>query len=1160
MQTELQNHSGISAFPDGGEMGELIRATDWSQTPLGSVESWSPTLKMMVRFLLANRFPLLLWWGPQFIQIYNDAYRPVLGAKHPYPGLGQPVSKCWSEIWHILRPLIETPFHGGPATWMEDIFLEINRYGFVEETHFTIAYSPVPDETAESGIGGVLATVHEITEKIVGERRMVVLRDLGICAVEARTASEACEAATETLAKHPEDIPFALIYLIDPDGRQARLAAATGVASHQDAAPPVIELSEPGGEPQDWPLADAMRAENMVVIDDLGNRYGTALPPGPWADPPRQAVVMPIRANVAHQVAGFLVAGISSRLRLGESYRSFIELAASQIASAITSARAYEEERNRAEALAEIDRAKTVFFSNVSHEFRTPLTLMLAPLEDRLGLQDGVNAEEREQLELIHRNGLRLLKLVNTLLDFSRIEAGRFDASFEPVDLAAYTAELASVFRSAIEKAGLRLVIHCPPLAEKIYVDRQMWEKIVLNLISNAFKFTLSGEIEISLREFDARVELRVRDTGIGIPEDEVPKLFERFHRVKGAHGRTDEGTGIGLALVQELARLHGGLVSAVSEVGSGSTFIVSIPRGRAHLPIDRIQSERTLASTALGATPFVEELMRWLPEETTGQRPLSLLDEPGDEFKTSNGSANRPRILLADDNADMREYVVRLLSRSYDVEAVRDGEAALQRLKENPPDMVLTDVMMPRLDGFGLLAAIRDDERTRMIPVLMLSARAGEESKIEGLGAGADDYLIKPFSARELLARIEAHLNLHRVRREAEHERELLLKREHEARAAAETANRLKDQFLATLSHELRNPLNVLLGYSQLLLKHPDVSASDTLRQIAETLTRNARSQSQLVNDLLDLSRLQMGKVSLNFGPVWLATLIKNAIETIRAEADAKRIKIKVRVDDEKMLVSGDALRLQQVVWNLLNNAVKFTPIAGLIAIEAVASGSSGLLTIRDTGQGIDPAFLPHVFDMFRQADAGTNRRHSGMGIGLALVRQLVELHGGEVEAHSEGLGSGASFVVRLPLLDTERDAKAALRGLKESPSLKNMAVLVLDDSEDTVEMLRYVLERSNAAVTTAISGAEALQFASERVFDAILSDISMPGMDGFEFIRSLRALPAHQQTPVLALTGFGRSIDIEQVTNAGFAAHFTKPLDLEALAVALSEIRQRG
>ena len=281
---------------------------------------------------------------------------------------------------------------------------------------------------------------------------------------------------------------------------------------------------------------------------------------------------------------------------------------------AIANARAYEEERKRAEALAEIDRAKTAFFSNVSHEFRTPLTLMLGPLEDELR----ENSKGRERIEIAHRNSLRLLKLVNTLLDFARIEAGRIEAVYEPTDLAAATAELASVFRSAIEKAGLRLVVDCPPLPEEVYVDREMWEKIVLNLLSNAFKFTFEGEIKVSLCLRRERVELSVSDTGAGIPAAELSHIFERFHRVRGTDSRTHEGTGIGLSLVQELAKIHGGGVQVRSVEGQGATFTVTIPTGHAHLPKERLGGTRSLMSTSLGATPFVEEALRWLPDGTS--------------------------------------------------------------------------------------------------------------------------------------------------------------------------------------------------------------------------------------------------------------------------------------------------------------------------------------------------------------------------------------------------------------------------------------------------------------------------------------------------------------------------------------------------------------
>lgn len=750
-----------------GEMATLVRTFDWAQTPLGPTSSWSPALRMIVGLVVSNRVPLLLWWGPDYISIYNDAYRPVLGTKHP-EALGKPFREVWPEIRHILEPLIDAPFNGGPATWMDDILLEINRHGFVEETHFTIAYSPVPDENAPRGIGGVLAMGYEVTEKIIAERRVEALRDLGARTGEASTAEMACDLAVRTLANYAQDVPFALFYLNDGDGKRARLAAASGVGMGAAASPLVVDLQEGPGQGSVWPLAAALRDKSMITLDDLATRLAD-IPPGPWSDPPHTAVIVPVRSNKADELAGFLVAGVSPRLRLDDLYRTFLGLAAAQVATSIATARAYEEERRRAEALAEIDRAKTLFFSNVSHEFRTPLTLMLGPLEElksEIGRAGALASGPYQQVDLAYRNALRLLKLVNTLLDFSRIEAGRVQAVYEPTDLATVTTELASVFRSAIEKACLRLIVDCPPLPEAAYVDREMWEKIVFNLLSNALKFTFEGDIEVKLRQTNEHFALTVRDTGTGIPAHELPKLFERFHRVAGAHGRTHEGSGIGLALVQELVKLHGGTVSVESKSGEGSVFTVVIPQGRSHLPAEQIGAARTLVSTALEARHFVEEALRWLPEnepDNTGIIADAAIPQPAGPI-----SGERPHVLLADDNADMRDYVKRLLAQRYHVEVVPDGEAALAAISRRRPDLLLTDVMMPRLDGMQLLARLRADPHTNTLPVILLSARAGEESRVEGMQVGADDYLIKPFSARELLARIEAHLNMARFRTEA--------------------------------------------------------------------------------------------------------------------------------------------------------------------------------------------------------------------------------------------------------------------------------------------------------------------------------------------------------------------------------------------------------
>ncbi|MFN6561327.1 MAG: ATP-binding protein [Nostoc sp. ChiSLP01] len=665
---------------------------------------------------------------------------------------------------------------------------------------------------------------------------------------------------------------------------------------------------------------------------------------------------------------------------------------------------ARQQERQRAETLADLDRAKTLFFSNVSHEFRTPLTLSLAPLQD--ALSDSVNplpGVQRERLELVHRNTMRLLKLVNTLLDFSRIEAGRMEAVYEPTDLAMFTAELASVFRSAIEQAGLRLVVDCPPMSQPVYVDRQMWEKIVLNLLSNAFKFTFLGEIAVRLHlADDHHVTLQVEDTGTGIEPEELPHLFERFYQVRKAKARTHEGSGIGLALVQELIKLHGGTVDVSSTVGQGSCFTVTISLGTAHLQSDRlhrvvgdrITATRTLTSTALGAAPYVQEAERWIGEEGEREKVKGEKDfSPPDPLPLTLSPS---RVLIVDDNADMRDYLKRILSDRVEVEAVADGATALAAANERVPDLILSDVMMPGLDGFELLKALRADARTKEVPIILLSARAGEESVIEGLLAGADDYLIKPFSATELVTRVNAYLQM-------AHLRSLALRQQR-------TINRRKDDILSTVSHELNTPLVAILGWTRLLRSTPPNQAM--LMKSLETIERNATLQAKLVEDLLDISRITAGKICLNQEPVQLQEVIETAIATVQQSLQTKDIRLDCQLDSSPVIVQGDSERLQQIILNLLTNAVKFTPKQGRIEISLQTHEHQAQIIVTDTGCGIDAEFLPYIFDTFRQAPD----TKKGLGLGLAIARNLVELHGGTIAAQSPGIGQGTTFTVRLP------------------------------------------------------------------------------------------------------------------------------------------------
>ncbi len=777
-------------MPGNGEMATMMRERDWSRTPLGPVKSWPLSLRTAVSICLTSRFPIVLWCGPELRLLYNDAWRPVLGAmKHP-AALGAPGKEVWPEIWDTIGPMLHGVLLSGRATWEDDQLLVLERNGYAEEAYFTYSYSPIHLE--DGSVGGVFSAVHETTQTVLGQRRLQTLRTLGGQTSHAKSDQEACQLAIDALQENPADVPFAALYLIGSNGDRAELHASTHAIT---SAPASVELSERANDAN--PFMQVLALNACILINDAEARYGRIN--GLLSLPTREALILPLRSALQEKMTGFLVAGINPAHALDEEYRNFFEVMATHIATGIANARAYAEERKRAEALAELDRAKTTFFGNVSHEFRTPLTLMLGPTEDALASPQ--KALSGTELERVHRNQLRLLKLVNTLLDFSRLEAGRVKARFTPTDLSAFTTELVSVFRSAMERAGLTFIVDCPPLANPVHVDREMWEKVVLNLLSNALKSTFEGAIVVKLHAVDGHVELAIRDTGTGIPQNEIPHLFERFRRIEGARRRTHEGSGIGLALVYELVKMHGGSISVQSALGKGTTFTIAIPFGSSHLPPQQISAPDAAGSSGSGRIAFLQEALSWLPGEQSSPGAIYEAGEPGDldSIGALAGTTEMAggRVLLVDDNRDMLEYVQRLLSSRFSVVTAANGRLALEMALKSPPELVLSDVMMPEMDGFQLLSALRANASTAAIPVILLSARAGEDSHVEGMEAGADDYLIKPFTARELLARVDAHLKIARFRRKAlEHEAELQREMEDAHRLAAEAVEHISDGF----------------------------------------------------------------------------------------------------------------------------------------------------------------------------------------------------------------------------------------------------------------------------------------------------------------------------------------------------------------------------
>jgi signal transduction histidine kinase/DNA-binding response OmpR family regulator len=1226
------------------ETARLARCKDWRATPLGPVEAWPQSLRTSLSICLACRFPIVLIWGPEMVVLYNDEFIPVLGKQHP-AAMGGRARDVWADVWEVVGPMLQSVLATGQAVKADDLPLLMKRNGYDEETYFSFSYSPIADESC--GVGGIFTPVFESTEKVVGHRRIEHLRVLG-SQPRADTLQGACDQLAEVLAGAVEDLPFGMIYTIDAVSGNARLAASFGLGDFPDAAPRAIAAGDDG---QPWQVMPAVRNREPRLIDNL-DRSGLALPGGAWGAPVAQALAIPIATPGQDGVVAVLVAAVSPHRALDGNYRSFYKLLADQAQGSLGAALSYEAERKRAIALAEIDRAKTTFFSNVSHEFRTPLTLMLGPLEQVL---DGEQLSDatRQQLALVQRNGVRLLKLVNALLDFSRIEAGRMVASFEPLELAGFTADLAGVFRSAVERAGLRLVVDCPPLATPVHVDRGMWEKIVLNLLSNAFKFTFEGTIAVRLHADGGQVVLAVSDTGVGIESADLPRLFERFHRIEGTRSRSHEGSGIGLALVRDLVELHGGATRIDSCPGQGTTVTVALPLGAAHLPPEQV-AERASAGRSSQALAYMAEAELWLGAARAEPAPLP--------------HAERSTVFVVDDNADMRDYVAGLLMPLHAVRTFADGLQALQAARLARPALIVSDVMMPVMGGYELIAALKADRALGAIPVLLLSARAGEEARISAARAGTDFYLEKPFSSRELLAKVDALLLRSRIReiesiesarmeavfRQApaaialvhgpEHVFELanplylelvggrdvlhkpirqalpelagsgvyelldgvyrtgkpheghalradLLRGDppalHEcyfdfvyqpmldaggavegiavvvfevtetvqAKRAAEHASRAKDEFMAILGHELRNPLAPIVTALEVM----KLRGIHTVQKEHGIIERQAQHLVGLVNDLLDVARVSRGKVELRRELSEAATIVASAVETASPLLEERRHRLLVEVPRHGLAMDVDRQRVSQVLANLLTNAAKYSDNGSEICVAGWRDGRDVVLEVKDSGRGIDGGMLPHVFDMFYQDPQSLSRSRGGLGLGLTIVRSLVELHGGAVSAASAGPGRGSTFTVRLPAADRHpHDAGDEAGTAPAADDAALASILVVDDNVDAAETLRELLQMLGYSVETAFDGPSALHKLEARWPEVAVLDIGLPGMDGYELAALIRQ--AGRPIQLVALSGYGQESDAMRARAAGFDLHLTKPVSFDELQASIGMLVARA
>lgn len=1092
----------------GGEMGQRIREYDWQATPLGPVETWPQSLRTCVRIMLSSRQPIWIGWGKELIKLYNDPYIAIVGGKHP-GALGMPAEVVWKAIWREIGPMLWTVMEEDTGTYEESRLLIMERNGYPEETYFTFSYTPIPGD--DGGTAGMICFNVDDTDRILSERQLQTLTLLGKNLTDCASYDQAVRRTMDALGGNPRDFPWALFYEAGLPGSEASASAALvhstplGGVGNLDAARGLGNLDA-------GPLADAnllssallssalVRAQatgEPQVIEGLRELLGP-MPQGGWEVATDRAVVLPISRAGAKDAAGFLVIGLSPFRSPDERYLNFCTLVADQLTTSFADIHVLELERGRAAALAEIDRAKTLFFSNISHEFRTPLTLLLGPIEDMLNdpgsfdsglFERAALADDpavlaraarletnRYRLGVAYRNALRMQKLVNTLLEFSRIEAGRLEGQFRRVDIGALTLDLASTFRSAIEKAGMELHTTMEAIAGEVYVDPELWERIILNLVSNAFKYSQNGSISVDVRQLDGQVEVSVTDTGVGIAEDQLDKIFDRFHRIEHSGGRSLEGTGIGLAMVRELVRLHQGSIVVTSTQGVGSTFLVKIPLGTDHLPAERIVHETTAVTRSRQADAFVVEAMFWVPEpdevvpvgdwgEGADERRPAIngfsrgdADEAGHAaaeaatdglsrgdadaatdgilrgvaggvgYAATGGAGSRYCVLLADDNGDMREYVRRLLAPQFTVITARDGQEALEKLETHRPDLLLSDVMMPRMDGFTLLKQIRQRPELQNMPVILLSARAGDEAKIEGLEAGADDYLVKPFGGRELIARVDSNIRIAKERAAAftaytEKLEWSVRKRTQELRrlnVSLEQSNEDLQQFAHVASHDLKEPVRKIRTFTgRLLDEYGDMLPAEArtfLGKIQHATERMVTMiEGVLTYSILNSNEQTITSVDLNLVFDNIAADFEVPIQ--QAGAELRRGKLPT--------IEGAPVLLYQLFANLVNNALKFSTQADkpLIAISSRLTEAAGRriaeIAVKDNGIGFDQAQSGRIFEAF--ARLNSKDKFEGTGLGLALCKKIAERHHGSISAVGVP-GEGAVFTVRLPLVQTER------------------------------------------------------------------------------------------------------------------------------------------
>ena len=771
------------------------------------------------------------------------------------------------------------------------------------------------------------------------------------------------------------------------------------------------------------------------------------------------------------------------------------------------------------ERIRELDEIKTQFFANVSHELRTPLALILGPAQ-RLIDDDGTMslAQRREAGQVVARNARMLLKHVNDLLDMSKVEAGKLKLELQDTDVAALVRFLASHFAVLAADRGVEYTVDAdgPCVAA---IDSDKLQRVVMNLLGNAFKFVPDGgRIRCSLRHSAAELTIAVDDSGPGVKPELRQAIFERFRQGDGGISRAVAGTGLGLAIAKEFVEMHKGRIDVLDSSLGGARFEVRLSIGRigADAPATQPRLDRTVLDGVLEELRF------------TGVKPKVAVRE------RAPATGGRPRVLVVEDNPDMNRFVAESLSRDYDVVTAFDGGEGIEQALRFDPAVVVSDIMMPHVSGVEMVAQMRELPQLQRTPILLLSAKADEELMVDLLDHGAQDFIVKPFSERDLQVRV----------------RNLVLGAQ--ARAAAESANRAKDEFMAMLGHELRNPLSPILTALQ-LMKLRGEPGSERERTVIE---RQVNHLTRLVDDLLDVSRIVRGRVELKTEIVEIAEVVAKAIEMASPLLEQRNHTLRMDVPRRGLRVDGDPTRLGQVISNLLTNAAKYTPPSGVITVRAEQVDDEVVLSVRDTGIGISPDVLPRIFELFVQEGQALDRSQGGLGIGLTIVRSLVERHGGSVSARSDGRGKGSEFIIRLPLAEggaAGADALSALPAAVAAPGAGAVRILVVDDNEDGAEMLADALTGRGYDTRVAHDAPAALRVAAEFSPDVAFLDLGLPVMDGFELAAHLRELPGLADIRLIAVTGYGQESDRRRTRDAGFEGHLVKPVDIDAIEATL-------